>query len=44
MGETSLIITSRFKKVLDQYMEASRGKINKDKRNIHNWNTPPLIL
>ena len=44
MGETSLNITSRFKKLLDKYMEASRGKINKAKSNTYNWNTPPLIL
>jgi hypothetical protein len=38
LGGASQIMASRFKLVLDQYGEASRGIINKNKSQIYAWN------
>jgi hypothetical protein len=37
-GATSTIIAKRFKKVLDSFLNASRGKVNNAKSHIYGWN------
>lgn len=38
MGGASTIIARRFKRILDQFMECSGGKISQDKSCIYGWN------
>jgi hypothetical protein len=44
LGGASQIMASRFKLVLDQYGEASRGIINKNKSQIYAWNIKASTL
>jgi hypothetical protein len=41
MGGASMTIASKFIVVLDSFLDASRGVVNKRKCHIMDWNTPP---
>jgi len=41
MGGASMTIASKFIVVLDYFLDASRGVVNKRKCQIMDWNTPP---
>ena len=44
MEGESCILTIRFKKVLEKFMEASSGLLNNTKCRICGWNVPPRTL
>jgi hypothetical protein len=38
LGGASTIIEIKFKEILDEFMKASRGKINRQKNHVYAWN------
>jgi len=44
LGGTSTTIVERFKKVLDLYLNALGGKVDKGKNHIYSWNLAPLLM
>ena len=44
LGVVSTIITRRFKKVLDDFLQVSGGLSNNTKSRIYGWNTPPRTM
>jgi len=44
IGGASTTIARRFKKLLDQFMEYSRGKVNQLKSCIYGWNTTNQVI
>jgi hypothetical protein len=44
LGGASIIIASRFKSILDSFLDASGGAVNNIKSQIYGWHTSPRVM
>jgi hypothetical protein len=44
LGGASIIIATRFKRILDSFLDASRGAVNNIKCQIYGWHTPTRVM